>query len=130
MSTTITIRDETTTGESANEWTLEVLSESMTVREIIRSRVYEEVQDYNLQNSGEFRGLVQPRAAQDLVSGLKRTKTPIDWHEQFAKAIEAFEKRQILVLVNDRQAASLDESFQIGPKTVVCFLRLTLLVGG
>ena len=130
MSTTITIRDETTTGESANEWTLEVLSESMTVREIIRSRVYEEVQDYNLQNLGEFRGLVQPRAAQDLVSGLKRTKTPIDWHEQFAKAIEAFEKRQILVLVNDRQAASLDESFQIGPKTVVCFLRLTLLVGG
>ncbi len=60
MSTTITIRDETTTGESANEWTLEVLSESMTVREIIRSRVYQEVQDYNLQNAGEFRGLVQP----------------------------------------------------------------------
>ncbi len=64
------------------------------------------------------------------MSGLSRRKTPIDWHEQFDKAIEAFEKRQILVLVNDRQAASLDESFQIGPKTVVCFLRLTLLVGG
>jgi hypothetical protein len=130
VSTTITIRDETTTGEAANEWTLEVLSEWMTVREIIRSRVYQEVQDYHLQNSDEFRGLVQPLAAQESVSGLRRTKTPVDWHEQFAKVIEAFEKRQIFVLINERQATSLDESFQVGPNTVVCFLRLTLLVGG
>jgi hypothetical protein len=44
----LAIRDETAGGAVLNELTLDVLSETITVRELIRSRVYQEVQDHNL----------------------------------------------------------------------------------
>ncbi|EDL56503.1 hypothetical protein PM8797T_00784, partial [Gimesia maris DSM 8797] len=47
-----------------------------------------------------------------------------------AKAVEAFERNQILILVNERQAESLDEEIKITPQSEVSFLKLTLLVGG
>ena len=43
----LTVRDETASGSVTNELTLNVLDETITVRELI-SRVYQEVQDYNL----------------------------------------------------------------------------------
>jgi hypothetical protein len=55
---------------------------------------------------------------------------PADWKTQFQKAVEAFEANQILILINDRQAESLDEEFIIDPSTRVTFLRLTMLVAG
>ena len=54
----------------------------------------------------------------------------IDWQEQFTRATEAFERGQILILVNDAQVESLDEEITVSPQTQVSFLRLTMLVGG
>ena len=131
MTATLTIRDETLSGESFNEWALEVTSERVTIREIIRSRVYQEVQDHNLQCGAPFRGLVQPEEAERALNGdAQKTLRQIDWKRQFERAVEAFEKNQILLLVNDRQAESLDEEVVVGPGATVTFLRLTLLVGG
>lgn len=132
MPTTLTIRDEEMTGKTVNELSLEFLTEHITVRELIRSRVYQEVKDYNAgHNRMEFRGLVQPTDAEQTLNGY-RLKTPrtIDWKKQFDKAIEAFEKKQVLILVNDRQVESLDEGIDLRSDTSVSFLRLTLLVGG
>jgi hypothetical protein len=131
MSATLTIRDETPGSKSFREWSLEVLTERLTVRELIRSRVYQEVQDYNQQQPGEFQGLVQPTDAERTLNGY-RLKKPrqIDWRGQYEQAIAAFESNQVLVLINDRQAESLDEEFDVTPDTQVSFLRLTLLVGG
>jgi hypothetical protein len=36
-------------------------------------------------------------------------KRKIDWEEQFAKALAAFERNGFFVLVGERQAESLDE---------------------
>ncbi len=36
----------------------------------------------------------------------------------------------MLILIDDRQAESLDQEFTIGTGTSVTFLKLTLLVGG
>ena len=131
MPATLTIRDETPGSKSFREWSLEVLTERLTVRELIRSRVYQEVQDYNQQQPGEFQGLVQPTDAERTLNGY-RLKKPrqIDWRGQYEQAIAAFESNQVLVLINDRQAESLDEEFDVTPDTQVSFLRLTLLVGG
>ena len=57
---TLTIQDETTAGERFEAMKLELLTERVTVRELIRSRVYQEVQDYNTRQPDEFRGLIQP----------------------------------------------------------------------
>lgn len=131
MSGTLTIRDETLGGESFREWTLEVMTERISVRELIRSRVYQEVQDYNVKKGQVFQGLIQPEEAEKALNGWKLKKPRVlDWKRQFDRAVEAFEKNQILILVNDRQAESLEEEVVIEPGTRVSFLRLTLLVGG
>jgi hypothetical protein len=128
---TLRLRDETTSGRVLHEWSLECLTERITVRELIRSRVYQEVQDYNLKQPEFFRGLVQPTDAEESLNGYKlRKRRLLDWKPQFEKAISAFEANRILILVNDHQAASLDEEIEIKPDTQVSFLRLTLLVGG
>ena len=131
MTATLTIRDETPGGAPLHDWVLEVTTERMTVRELIRSRVYQEVQDHNLKNADVFRGMVQPEESEKTLNGwkLKKPRT-LDWKRQFARAAEAFEANQILILVNDRQAESLDEEFTVGSTTTVTFLRLTPLVGG
>lgn len=130
--TTLTIRDEELAGKTIHEFSLDFLTEHITVRELIRSRVYQEVQDHNVrQNQTEFRGLVAPTDAERTLNGY-RLKKPrqIVWKEQFERAIEAFETNRILILVNDQQAKSLEEEIEIRTDTVVSFLRLTLLVGG
>ena len=131
MSATVSIRDESTAGQPWPEWSLEILTERVTVRELIRSRVYQEVQDFNIKQPQRFRGLVQPTNADTTPGGFQlRTPRLIDWKSQFEKAITAFNKHQVLILLNDRQVESLDEEIEVKPGTTVTFLRLALLVGG
>lgn len=131
MPATLTIFDETTLGERTEALRLEFLTDRITVRELIRSRVYEEVREYNLKQPGLFRGLVQPREAERLLNGYQLRKArQVDWEEQYRKAVEAFERNGFFVLVDDRQAETLDEEIEIRLNTQVSFVRLMPLVGG
>ena len=65
---TIQIRDEELAGKSLAEFSLDVLTEQITVRELIRSRVYQQVQDKNLAPSPVFGGIVAPIASDHLES--------------------------------------------------------------
>jgi len=131
MPTQVTVHDQTSSGQETGELVLDLLTERITVRELIRSRVYQEVHDYNRKTQGPFKGLVQPTEAE---AELNRPRTPrtrtIDWHRQYEVAIEAFEGNRFLVLVNDRQVADLDQELVLTPETHVAFLRLVPLVGG
>jgi hypothetical protein len=139
---TLTIRDETATGHTTNELTLDGLTEMITVRELIRSRVYQEVQDYNFRRAAAaadapaFNGLVTPS---DEERALNRKTGPgassargrdIDWRKQFEVACDAFERNGFFILVDDRQAEALDEQITLKHDTRVSFVRLTPLVGG
>ncbi len=136
MPVTITIRDETTAGDVYAETPLVLPAERMTVRELIRERVYQEVQDYNRGTpDATFRGLVQPSDAERVLNGRRPeyrlpTRRQLDWKPQFEAACEAFTTNRFLLLVGDRQAESLDETFEIGTGTEVSFVKLTPLVGG
>lgn len=133
MPATLTVYDESATGDRGDPIVLEFLTEEITIRELIRERVYQEVQDYNLHAAKQpvFRGLVQPTDAEQTLNGYKlKTKRQIDWQQQFDKATTAFEEGRVIVLVNDRQADSLDERVTITPETGVSFLKLVPLVGG
>ena len=136
MSVTLTIRDETTAGQVYHELPLEFPSERITVRELIRERVYQEVQDFNRrQGERSFRGLIQPTDAERVLNGRQneyrlKPERQIDWKEQFEKAVEAFSRNGFFILVDDKQAESLDEEMVIGAGTQVSFIKLTLLVGG
>jgi hypothetical protein len=134
VATTVMIRDETTTGDTVHEFPLEFPTERITVRDLIRERVYQEVSEYNFRSrreGGVFRGLVQPTDAERTLNGFKVPKgRDIDWEAQFARAIDAFGRNGFFILVDDRQAEALDEAILIGSSTQVSFVKLTPLVGG
>jgi hypothetical protein len=131
MAATLTVCDETTGGTVQRRFELEFPTERITVRELIRERVYQEVQDYNLKRPEVFQGLVQPSEAEVALNGYKvKRGREIDWKAQFEKACEAFEASRVLVLVGDRQAETLEEEIEITRGVEVTFLRLVPLVGG
>jgi hypothetical protein len=131
MPATLTIHDETTSGQKTNTFTIDCLTEKMTVRELIRARIYQEVQDYNQKEPEYFRGLVEPTNAERVLNGYRlRAKRKIDWQEQNKRALEAFGRNGFFVLVGDKQAESLDQVFDVTVDTEVSFVKLVPLVGG
>jgi hypothetical protein len=62
-----------------NEFTLDFLTEDVTVRELIERRVYEEVQTYNTTQLGYFRGLVQPTDAEATLNGYRLRQRRQTW---------------------------------------------------
>ena len=126
------IVDETIGGNRRQTFTIESLDEKLTVRENIRARIWQEVQEYNaLQRAVAFEGLVQPTETETRLNGPQsKTFNPIDWQKQFETAIRSFETNGFFILIGDRQAESLDEVFRIGAETEVCFVKFVPLVGG
>jgi len=134
MSTTLKIRDETTFslgGAKDRGFMLDVPDQRITVRELIRTRVYREVREYNLDQPEYFRGLIQPSEAERSLNGFKmRTRRRIDPERQFEMAIKAFYSNGFIVLLDDGQVDELEEEIEIRPDTTVTFLKLIPLVGG
>lgn len=132
----ITLCDESLSGEKTNLRVLDLLTERITVRELIRERVYQEVREFNAETPDIFRGLVQPTDTEATLNGYRfrterqRQKRRIDWEEQYRKATDAFEKNGFFILVSNRQVENLDEEIVIGPESEVSFIRLVPLVGG
>ena len=128
--TTLTIVDESTQGER-RAWSLDFLGETMTLRELIRRRIYQEVTEYNANVSGYFVGLVQPTESERTQTGFRlKTAKKLDWQVHYEKAIEAFTRHGYIVLVNDQQMVDLDIPIEVHPGTRVTFFQLVPLVGG
>lgn len=132
MNATLTVRDESTSGSISEPITLTFPTETITVRELIRERVYQEVQDFNrTKDQRHFKGLVQPSDAETSLNGyLLKKRRDIDWKEQFERACDAYTKNRVLILVGDRQSESLDETIHITRGVDITFLKLVPLVGG
>jgi hypothetical protein len=137
MGATLTVRDETATGDTIHSFPLEFPSERITVRELIRERVYQEVQDFNRRNDPVFRGLVQPNGSERVTNADRKgysyqlkTRREIDWKEQYESAIQAFQKNGFFILIDDKQAEELDQEVILRRGTEVSFVRLVQLVGG
>lgn len=131
MPATLTLYDETTLGEKRAALTLRFDTTRITVRDLIRDRVYNEVWDYNQNKTGIFRGLVQPTDSERQLNGFKlKQARQINWEEQYQKALAAFENNGFVILVGDRQVDDLDTEIEISDQTQVSFLKLIPLVGG
>ncbi|CAM5551732.1 hypothetical protein GCM10010329_26110 [Streptomyces spiroverticillatus] len=128
----VTFRDETATGRPvAAAFGADGLPERMTVRELIRLRVREEVARYHADPGSHFRGLVRPEAAEADLNGYRMPEPRrLDWHRQAAVAERAFLSNGFFVLVGDRQVEELEEVVELGEGTEVVFVRLVALAGG
>ncbi|MFD4634284.1 hypothetical protein ACFVYR_17955 [Streptomyces sp. NPDC058284] len=128
----VTFVDETTAGERRAAWGLEVVEERLTVRELIRRRVFHEVAEYNARAAtGDFRGLVQPVDTESPSDGgASRGPREVDAERQFEQAVVAFGRNGFLVIVGDRQLEELDAEVDVVFGARVSFLKLVPLVGG
>jgi hypothetical protein len=131
MPVQVTVCDQKIPGQTLHEFVVNLLTERVTARELIRSRVHQEVEDFNLKQPEVYRGLVQPTDTEVTLNGFKlKKRRQLDWKEAFDKAVQAFEANRVLLLVDDAQAQTLEQEFVVTPKSRVTFLRLTPLVGG
>ncbi len=128
--TTITCLDESTTG-TKRVWNLDILEETVSLRELLQRRIYQEVSEYNAKQHSYFQGLVQPTDAERTLNGFRLpSHRRLDWQAQYEKAIEAFSCHQYIVFVNNRQIGDLDTLIELQLDTEVTFFQLVPLVGG
>ena len=133
MHTQVTVRDELVfrVGRPPVEFVLGFPSDRMTVRELISSRVAQEVARFNDCPTECFQGLIQPTGAEQTLNGYRVPRHyTIDASEQLQRALAAFERNSFILLVDDRQVEQLDDLVILQPTTVVTFLKLIPLVGG
>lgn len=127
---TLTVRDETTTGQVLRELELQLAATQVSAGDLIRARVEQEVRAHNAQQVlRPFSGLVEPSATE---ASLNRSRKPrrVDADAQVKVALEAFAHGRVLLLVDDRQVDELDEQVTVRPGSTISFLKLVPLVGG
>jgi len=104
----VTIMDQSGAGKVAGTITLDGIDSRITVRDLIRTRVREEVARYNAKaaSTDVFHGLVMPDGAQPTPEGFQMPKRRrVNWEQQADRALEAFSRNGFFVLVADRQVA-------------------------
>jgi hypothetical protein len=118
-------------GREGDALTLVDLPQRLTLRDLIRTRVREEVARYNAERSGTFRGLVRPEDAEETPRGYRVAPGRLlEWEKQARVAEKAFEQNGFFVLVGGKQVDDLDAELDLGVDTDLCFVRLVPLVGG
>jgi hypothetical protein len=134
MPNTLTIFDRTSASlRGAPERTLTLVCPQphLTVRELLRLRVWQEVEAYNQKQGETFIGLVQPGEAERALNGYKMLRPRlIDAQAQYELAQRAFEQNGFIVLIGERQAESLDQTIELEQTSEVTFIKLVPLVGG
>jgi hypothetical protein len=133
MRTQVLVRDELVfrVGRPPVEFVLDIPSDDISVRELICTRVEQEVATFNEHQTEYFQGLIQPSAAELTLNGYRMPRQHrIDPVEQVRRALAAFERNGFVILVDDQQVEHLDDRVILGSTTIVTFLKLIPLVGG
>ena len=118
-------------GASDDTLVLPDLPDRVTVAELIRTRVREEVARANADRSQPRKLLVAPVEAEETANGYRvREGRMIDWERQADIALEAYSQQAFFVFVDGKQLEALDDEVALHAETEVRFLRLTPLVGG
>lgn len=131
MSLTVQLWDEAIPGTRSKSESITLPQSAMTMRELIRSRLQQEVERYNSTLPEVFRGLVQPEQSEQILNGFRmKVNRPLDWQVQYQRACSSFENNGFLVLVDGNQVCELDESIQLRANSEVQFVKLVPLIGG
>jgi hypothetical protein len=122
----ITINDTLLQGPQSS-WQLDILEEQSTLREVIRSRIYQEISEYNASKRTQFLNFSSPKPSCQYPSDATST---LDWQVYYKHAITTFEQRSYIVLIDERQVSDLDRPIQLSAHSTITFLKLVPLIGG
>lgn len=127
----ILVKDETFAGKILDEIMLEIERERLTVAELIEAKVAQELHKHQQIQAKQAEGY-QQAVEQTLNPSAKKTmnhKLP-DLEQEVYRALEAFQRNQMIITVNDRQVESLEQEILFDSGTEVSFMQLMPLVGG
>lgn len=128
---TLVFRDETATGRELARFELPDQPAQLSVEEIIRLRVRDEVARHNAAPQPRFLGLVQPHDAEVELNGYRLNRVrSLSWEKQADVAVAAFGRNAFLMFVGGRQVMDLTEVIDLGAAHDVAFVKLVPLVGG
>ncbi|MFI9305254.1 hypothetical protein [Streptomyces triculaminicus] len=127
--------DETTSGERRDAWALEWPETRLTLREVIRRRVFEEVAALDAARAEGGHVLVKPTETERLLNDNgngtdQREARHTLPQKHYERALADFGRNGFLVLVGDRQIWDLDEEVDLTAGAEITFLKLVPLVGG
>lgn len=127
----VRLQDLTPMGQLLHEFELALPAPSVTVRQLIETRVRAEVEAYA---SGRRHAGYQLFEADEVELLLNQhdVKLPskLSVERQVAIALKGFESNQFFIIINDSQVTSLDEPVFAADTEKVEFVRLIALVGG
>ena len=125
---------------------LRLISEKVTVRDIISRRVADEVEAVNAERLSRAiqheqtrsflipieEGSVEDQLKPSLFNRVKKrhNQNLLDTNQEIRRAVEAFENKSFLLLFDDRQIEDLDYEIPLMPDSEVVFLHLSPLKGG
>jgi hypothetical protein len=127
-------RDEMVDGEWLMEMKLPLEAEPGSVGDFIRARVEYETGVHNseLDRGRQFRGLVTapPAVTSELNgwAGRKREGKPVDPDVMVKIALEAYERGDLVLVVDDEQAGEIDSELVLGDDSVAVFRKQVPLV--
>lgn len=131
MIAVVTVYDETASGEQTHRLKVKLVSERVTVAELIQRRVQQEAERFNLERPVSYRSLVQPAEAQEVADGYRLLEhRDVDWQKQLEPALDAFRKNNLSVMIDGRLASDLEQEVVITDSTVVTFVKLMPITGG
>ena len=125
---TLTIKDETASGDILQKIALQFENEYISVEELIKARIAEEIKRYENNVSEYKHGLVLPTHLEKRLNN--KTPKKIDIEKQLYVALEAFMNNGFIVLVDDEQVEEPHQKILVDSSTEVSFIKLTPLVGG
>lgn len=131
----ITIQEETFVGKILNKIALEVDKEQMTIAELIRYKVEHSVAKHNATVEAENNQAGTQHAVETVLNKHKPQtyafkRELADSEQETYRAWEAFKTNQLIVLIDNSQAESLEQEVLFNQDTVASFLKMTQLVGG
>ncbi len=127
----VTVLDEAPSGQTFSSRQISFSSETITLRDLIRQRIQDEVEEFNRKHTDVFLGLIEPTDAERVLNGYRlRKPRQIRWEHQYERALEGFRKNAFFVIINGRQVDELDKPIPLVEPCEVHFLKLVPLVGG
>ena len=121
---TVTIRDETSSGRLISRFEIPLNPPQVTLAQLIRTRVREEVDRYNTDRGNVFRGLVRPIDGEDVRDGFRMSQPrPLNWEDLAGVALASFERAGFAVVVDGRRIEDLTTRLDLSDEPDVAFLR-------
>ncbi len=128
MGIAVKVTDKTHSGDILSESMIELFTEIVTVKQLIHSRVTQEVEKLDYKCKADT---VKLCGEELLISEFQLgSKKELDLEKCQKAAIHAFQSNNYFLLIDNKQVTCLEEAILVSSTTEITFLKLIPLAGG